>query len=203
MHGTKTTGLGAVVVEVVRSGHRAGTMVQGNAGAPSPSEGIEPYRDRLRAYAAKVLRSSPDLDPDDAVAELGVRALAKGWPNVPRPMRWLFKALGYICREMLRRRRREQQMFDDLDPVGAGGVPGPPEGAMHNEIDDELRRCVDKLPPVHRDLILDLYYNEKTVADIARKTETPDSTLRSQLHKAHDRIRACLKNKGHDEDSSF
>lgn len=55
-----------------------------------------------------------------------------------------------------------------------------------------VRTAVQKLPPKYR-LVVHLYYFEElTVAEIARLTEQKESTVKSQMHRAREMLRTML-----------
>ena len=55
-----------------------------------------------------------------------------------------------------------------------------------------VRAAVQKLPPKYR-LVIHLYYfEERTVAEIARLTDQKETTVKSQMHRARDMLKDII-----------
>ena len=56
-----------------------------------------------------------------------------------------------------------------------------------------VREAVQKLPPKYRLVIHLYYYEEFSVAEIARLTEQKESTVKSQMHRAREMLKQILE----------
>jgi RNA polymerase sigma-70 factor (ECF subfamily) len=57
----------------------------------------------------------------------------------------------------------------------------------------ELERCLERLPEVQRDVITLFYLQDKSVEEVARMLDLPESTVKSHLHRARLALAAMIK----------
>jgi RNA polymerase sigma-70 factor (ECF subfamily) len=81
---------------------------------------------------------------------------------------------------------------EPLDGERALGVVDPaedPEAAMHRkERDALLRRCLEALSPEHGQIIDLVYYQEKSINEVADILGIPDSTVKTRMFYARKRL---------------
>jgi len=65
----------------------------------------------------------------------------------------------------------------------------PSEGST----DLELLQCVERLPPLQREVITLFYLEEKRVDEVGRMLDLPGGTVKSHLHRARLALAAMLK----------
>lgn len=63
-----------------------------------------------------------------------------------------------------------------------------------------LRRCLDELPPAHREIIDLVYYHEKSVAEVAQIVAIPENTVKTRLFYARKRLAGIVRRAGVDRD---
>jgi RNA polymerase sigma-70 factor (ECF subfamily) len=122
------------------------------------------------------------VDREDAVAEAIRRAWEKrGSLRDERYVEtWVIRILINVCRNVLKRRRREVP------------VETLPERAVPQGGDPDLRRAVMQLPENLR-LPIVLHYTEGyEVAEIARMLRLPSGTVKTRMRKARALLRAML-----------
>ncbi len=141
--------------------------------------------------AARLTRDADSAD--DALQELWLRALRRppelsGEPQAARP--WIAVALRRMAETAARRSRARRER----DNAAARAEAQPPaERAL--ELEALRRTVVDAvlaLPDAYRDVVLLHYFDGLSLAQIARRTNTPASTVRSQLARAQARLREHL-----------
>jgi len=99
------------------------------------------------------------------------------------PRAWLFAVARNVAISALRRRRRPQPLPEQL---------AAPEPDGEDERLAAMRRAIDRLPDVHRE-VLGLRLAEKlSYTEIAEVLEVPIGTVRSRLHNALSRLRETL-----------
>jgi RNA polymerase sigma-70 factor (ECF subfamily) len=133
--------------------------------------------------AAWILRDP--IGAEDAVQE----ALLRAWSRrrtirfeQGEPHRWFMRIVLNVCRDELRRRRRQ--------PV-AMTEPAAESGWMPNDQDD-LERAIDRLKEDEQ-IVLGLRFGrDLTVPQIAAQTGLPEGTVKSRLHYALEHVRAAL-----------
>lgn len=59
-----------------------------------------------------------------------------------------------------------------------------------------VQRCINKLPPEHREVILMHYFEELSVSEIAVVLGTSVSNVKVRLHRARQKIARCLQKEG-------
>jgi len=98
-----------------------------------------------------------------------------------------------IALNMLRARRKIIEMpFDEL--VEDMETDGYMEDEMSDEIsEEELRAMLAQLPPIHRDVLYLMYFEDMSVRDIARHLNLSESAVKKRLERARDVLKARLK----------
>lgn len=171
---------------------RVGLACSGDADAQG--ELFESYRPDVSRLCLR-LSASPE-DAEDAVHESFLRmqrGLASYEPSRPF-RRWLLALAAHCAIDRLRRRRREQRLFDDeADPAlhaAAGDTP------LAGELREELRRrvlaAVDTLPDRYRAPIALRYYAELDYASIGAILGVSDNQVATLLFRARQRLREAL-----------
>ncbi len=147
------------------------------------------YASRLRSVAFHVLR-------DHEAAEDAVHgALMRVWSSgAYRPERGPLLPFLIACvrRESLdqirgARRRQARELRMAPDPI----VPDPTTAIDPFEA-RRVRAALDALPESQRDVVLQAYYGQQTLAEIAQATGVPLGTVKSRLSQALRRLRTTL-----------
>jgi RNA polymerase sigma-70 factor (ECF subfamily) len=86
---------------------------------------------------------------------------------------------------------------ESLDGENAMGVVDPvegPEAAMHRKDQEALvRRCLRALSPEHAQIIDLVYYQEKSINEIAEILGIPDSTVKTRMFYARKRLAVLIE----------
>ncbi len=146
--------------------------------------------------AAWILRDP--VGAEDAVQE----ALLRAWSRrrtirfeLGEPHRWFMRIVLNVCRDELRRRRR-QPVTPLTPPEPARAIESPAEpwtaqpwaSADH----DDLERAISRLKEDEQ-IVLGLRFGrDLTVPQIAAHTGLPEGTVKSRLHYALEHVRAAL-----------
>ncbi len=146
------------------------------------------YMRRVRAIEGRLFRVAQailwrEADSVDAVQE----AVFKGWMkkdrlnDADRLEQWLTRILVNVCRDMLRRRKR--------DPV-----PLPEQVSREDSLceDLQLRLALKALPEKYRLPLVLHHLQGWPVADVAAALGIPRSRAASRLHQARKALRALL-----------
>lgn len=138
---------------------------------------------RAMFRAARALLDS-DADAEDAVGQ----AILQAWQSLPRlrdpsaVRSWLVK-ITVNCARRQRQKNGRMLYFDDLEQV-AGGEE---ERRYH-----ELWDAVMALAPEGRAVVVLFYYEDMTVAQIAKTLGVPQGTVKSRLNRARERLKTLL-----------
>jgi RNA polymerase sigma-70 factor (ECF subfamily) len=128
------------------------------------------------------------ISAEDAVQE----ALARAWSRrrsirfeLGEPHRWFMRIVVNVCRDELRRRRRQ--------PVATVEPAEPAAESLWASAErDDLDRAIGRLT-VDEQLVLGLRFGrDLTIPQIAAQTGLPEGTVKSRLHYALEHIRAAL-----------
>jgi RNA polymerase sigma-70 factor (ECF subfamily) len=151
------------------------------------------------------LASSILRDPvcaEDAVQD----ALLRAWRQrrsirfeLGEPHRWFMRIVVNVCRDELRRRRRQPVVpLMPLRPAGSAAISAePPAGplagpAWASTDHDDLDRAIGRLKEDEQ-IVLGLRFGrDMTVPQIAAQTGLPEGTVKSRLHYALEHVRAAL-----------
>jgi RNA polymerase sigma-70 factor (ECF subfamily) len=152
--------------------------------ARDDSAAFDPFYDRFaRPLYTLGLRWLGDrLDAEELVSETFVRA----WRQADRydrrrgsPSSWLFGIARHVATDMWRRRQRTEG--EPLDGEG--------QAAATLDIDRlaaaaDLAAALDKLSPIHRQVIVLAYGCEQTEAQISQRLAIPIGTVKSRRYHA-------------------
>jgi len=170
--------------------------------SPAAGDGSESLEARFEALAPDVARLCRQLlgDPDasgDAVAEVFLRA-RRGFASydAERSFRsWLFAVASHYCIDLLRRRHREQRLFEPGEgEAEAAAAPGP--SPLHRLLEAEQRRrlelAVEALPPRYRAPVVLRFHAELSYDEIAARLGLNRAQVGTLLLRARRKLREAL-----------
>jgi RNA polymerase sigma factor (sigma-70 family) len=147
------------------------------------------YASRLRSVAFHILRDREGAE--DAVHGALMRVWSSG---AYRPERGALLPFLIACvrREALdqirgARRRQAREFRVAPDPI----VPDPTSAIDPFEA-RRVRAALDSLPEAQRDIVLQAYYGQQTLVEIAQATGIPLGTVKSRLSQALRRLHTAL-----------
>ena len=130
-------------------------------GADSHGERYLEIRQRLVAYFDRRNRPAPDALADETFDRIGRTLEEEGHIRVTPPARYCFVVARYILLEDVRRAKRYIPL-DEARPLSpSGGRPGEEADADRGLALACLDRCLDRLKPEDRTLIVDYYRDAK------------------------------------------
>jgi RNA polymerase sigma-70 factor (ECF subfamily) len=153
------------------------------------------YRNRLGRYATHMLgdREEAEEAVQDAFVR-GFRALGR-CDDDERFGAWLFGILVNRCRTAGRRAARRQRMFvHDEALLATATAPSPAEEA---ELDELVRRALDRLPIAQRETFLLKFVEEQEYEEMARITGASVSALKMRVKRAREELRRLLTEVDH------
>ena len=108
---------------------------------------------------------------------------------------WLLGIARHKALSSLRGRR-----FDWLDHAAVALVPDtsadPEADAQRQSRATVLRACLRQLPPAQRELLDLIYYQEQSIADVARIVGVPENTVKTRAFYARKRLAQLLAERG-------
>jgi RNA polymerase sigma-70 factor (ECF subfamily) len=96
------------------------------------------------------------------------------------------------------RRRSEEQLDERAAEIIQDPSDTPSTSMEKHERSDILKKCLAKLPPIHREVINLIYYQGKKVEEVAQFTGAPISTIKTRMHYARGRMAELLAEAGVD-----
>lgn len=107
---------------------------------------------------------------------------------------WL---LGIARHKALTAATTKTRQAESLDGVAAMNVVDPTANADEAMLEQErgamLRRCLKVLSPEHREIIDFVYYQEKTIRQIADLLAIPENTVKTRMFYARKRLAALVE----------
>ena len=162
------------------------------------SEIVARFQSRIRGYLAGYVREGDVVDDLAQETFLSAYRGLAGYRGQATLVVWLVGiarnlALSYL-RDQVRKRALEgglvrSTLYRLFSEKIESGVPDPAE--EDREI-SALEACVGSLPPHSAELIQEHYFEERSAAEIARRTGKKDGTVRVTLVRIRQALRRCM-----------
>lgn len=151
-------------------------------------EAVDRYADMVYRLALSQMKNTTDAD--DLFQEVFVRLVShiqdlESWEHVKA---WLIRVTINCAKKHFGQYwNRNVDYMEEPERVAdeKGGYELPEE--------HPVRAAVQKLPPKYRLAIHLYYFEEKTVAEIARLTEQKETTVKSQMHRAREMLKDLIQ----------
>ena len=144
--------------------------------------------DRLFASALRIVR---DYDAAGDVLQAALIQIWRDLPTLRDPDRfdaWSYRVTARQSQTELRRRRRRPVLVELLPTDAAIG-----DGEISVSLRDELERAFQRLAADQRAVLVLMYYEDQTVAEIAATLGISQGTVKSRLHYARAAMRAAVE----------
>jgi RNA polymerase sigma-70 factor, ECF subfamily len=105
---------------------------------------------------------------------------------------WLFSIAHQKCQQHWRKPQRNEPLDDDYAEV-AGEEPWPDEMLIRSEQQEEFMNMVNRLPEIHRSVLLLHFLEDFSLEEIGRVVGASIGTVKSRLHYAKKGMRALLE----------
>lgn len=144
------------------------------------------YREHGPALMRYLARAYADVgSAEDLLQDTFVQALAHTdrLARAVSPRAWLFAVARNVAISALRRRRRTERLPEGL----AAPTPDGEDARL-----EQMRRAIDRLPDVHREVLGLRLAEQLNYAEIAEVLGIPIGTVRSRLHNAMSQLREAV-----------
>ena len=123
-------------------------------------------------------------DTEDAVQETFLRLYRSGkrFRDREHEKAWLIVTAGNVCKDELKRRGRREL---SLEEIGTNGIQDP-------QVDETLL-ALGELPEQYRTVLYLFYYEGLSSKEIGRLLKRRDITVRSDLHRGRQLLKARLE----------
>jgi RNA polymerase sigma-70 factor (ECF subfamily) len=158
---------------------------------------VNRYRRRVEAVSAQFLRGT---DREDCIQE----TFLKGLVNLPKlrdPGKfgsWISVIARNICLDILKRRAPLTSMEEDRPWTSVHGLQfassaaSPLAEAIRREEHLRLRNVMEKLDVKYRRVLEMRYFDGSDYAAIAQTLKKPLGTIKSLIHRGHDKLRILM-----------
>jgi RNA polymerase sigma factor (sigma-70 family) len=113
--------------------------------------------------------------------------------------KWLYRVSANRCHLEHRRRARWRLAFDGLSRLCRPSAASSDALTRQEEL-ELVRRAIEDLAPVQKSIVMMRYFCELDSKQIGEILELPDSTVRSHLRLARQRLAEILKQRGYEDD---
>jgi RNA polymerase sigma-70 factor (ECF subfamily) len=146
-------------------------------------------------YGLIVRFSGAESDAPDLFQETFLRVFqhAESFGGRSAFRTWLYAIALNVCRGHGRKRRHVAEELPDGDALPQVDRPGPDGVAADREIGARIAAAVGRLPAEQREVFVLRAYEELTYDEIARVTDRPVGTVKSQMRLAVRKLRGALR----------
>ncbi|WP_028546828.1 RNA polymerase sigma factor [Paenibacillus taiwanensis] len=103
---------------------------------------------------------------------------------------WFIKIVTHRALNMVRRKKKTEPYMDSIDPG-----QNPLESILQKEKEQQIWRAIQMMTPKHRSAVILYYYEEFSIAEIAKILGVFEGTVKSRLHKARKLIAEKMQGK--------
>lgn len=143
------------------------------------------YQELLPAvYRVAYTYMKNTYDSEDAAQEAFIRLArcSRSFRNERELKSWMLVTVSNVCKDMLRRRQRQDLNLDDY-----------PELSAPMDEKQELLRAILDLPDKYKSVIYLYYFEGYAVKEIAKVTRQTEGTVKSWLFRARKLLKQSLK----------
>jgi RNA polymerase sigma-70 factor (ECF subfamily) len=101
-----------------------------------------------------------------------------------------FKTIDYL------RKQKNIILTDDVETILEDIESLPDSLSSHENEQERIKICLEKLSESHREMILLMYYQGLTIKEIAQITDTPANTVKTRMFHARDKMNSMLVKMG-------
>ncbi|MGW3148103.1 MULTISPECIES: sigma-70 family RNA polymerase sigma factor [Streptomyces] len=170
--------------------------------APSATLDRESLAQLHRLYAQRLLRVVAGLTGDPGRAEDIVQeTFLRAWQHPEAFARGVDSALPWLQTVARRLTIDQHRMLSRRAQEVGGEEPAHPGAHPADPYDDVLRACdvvrvMAALPAHHREVLVELYFKDRTAAQAATHIGVPVGTVKSRSHYAIRTLRPLLERRG-------
>ncbi len=103
-----------------------------------------------------------------------------------------FKALSSL------RKTTEAELDEDKAAAIADEADNPETVSQKLDKAKAIRRCIDQLSPEHREIVDLVYYQEKSISEVAEIVGIPENTVKTRMFYARKRLQELMRSAGVD-----
>jgi RNA polymerase sigma-70 factor (ECF subfamily) len=174
-------------------------LISAIAGSDRDAMHVLYVRHSVRVYRF-VLRLTNDSSlAEDLVSEVFIDVWrgARGFKEKSQVSTWLL-AIARNKTLAAMRARLDEQLDDEMATAIADPADDAETTANKRDRSAIVEHCLSKLSPLHREVLVLVYYHEKSVDEVAQIVGAPASTVKTRMFSARKRMENLLKATGLD-----
>jgi len=154
-----------------------------------PADGaLQACVDAVRRYCRS--RTQSEVDAEDAAQDAFLRFIERAGDDVRNVEAWLIQAASFECKDLYRRRLREQQLLPAGVPPAAEAVVADPEALVGQRM--LVESLFTRLQPNDRELLTLRYLADFSVEQVASRLRVSEGNARIMALRARRRARDVL-----------
>jgi RNA polymerase sigma-70 factor (ECF subfamily) len=187
----------AVAQAQTRTGQPTLRLVRHSEAQPLITADSEAMRQVWQLHGAALMRFALRLTLGDKqrAEDIVQETLVRAWrhPEVvgsgQQPIRsWLLTVTRRVAIDMWRARSRTDEILEDEQT----DLPDPTEPIEQVITAVDIRAALSQLIPEHRQVIVEMYWRDRSVAEIANKLRIPEGTVKSRAYYGLRHLRRVL-----------
>ena len=157
------------------------------------------FEELIRAYAPRIYRTAYGFlrnveEAADACQETFYRAYRSfaRFDEKRSFYPWIYQILKNLC---INRTRARKRLAWSAVPVenAKSGYADPETELLRKEAAQSVQKALDRLPPMHREILILRTYDGASYAEIAEMLSIPQGTVMSRLYNARMKLRGILE----------
>jgi RNA polymerase sigma-70 factor (ECF subfamily) len=148
-----------------------------------------------RVYRLAMRYACSPSDAEDLTQEifLGIHRNIGGFRGQSALSTWIYRVALNHCLEYRRKKRPVTVPYDEeIQMASKDWRHDPAESAAKGEVSDQIARALDKLSPLHRDVVILHELHGLTYQECAEVLKVPVGTVKSRLSNAFVRLREVM-----------
>ena len=166
--------------------------------ATSIEHAMEAYADCVWRVACAHLGRGADAE--DAFQDVFVRYATKApaFDSTDHEKAWLITVATNVCRDLLRRRKRDAVASDRIEDVAGQAGVAADDGGIEAAVEDQqsqaerLTVALQQVDPKYREVLYLTYYENMPAADVAATLGVPTNTVYTRLARGRERLKEVL-----------
>ena len=154
----------------------------------------------MREYGNDVLRTAYSFVRDkEAAKDLFQETFIKANYNLDKfrgessVKTWLIRITVNVCKDNLKSAYQKKVVPMTQVEEDSLRVEDDYEQIENEDRDEQIRRAVNSLPEIYREVVLCVYFKEMSVADASASLGVPEGTVKSRLARAREVLKSKLE----------
>jgi len=155
------------------------------------------YRVPVYRFVLRMVRNEATAEDLNSDVFLDVWRQAGTFEGRAAVSTWIFSIARFKALTALQR-RREEELDDEKAGAIADDADDPEIALAKKDKGAALRQCLGRLSAEHREIVTLVYYQQKSVADVAGIVGIPEATVKTRMFYARKKLSELLQQQGID-----